>query len=158
VALFGYHARAKNLPDGRSSLAEDLNYTFVFETTGDRNFDYWVSLENRENGTWSATFTNSSTGMSKSGDVFPGTLQGDQSVNGSVEFDSFGAPSMLRRCVITQRVTPAGEVTAQDDMPGKDCFGNHRDERGPQLSPKSLPGLPRSAARPGRARGRPPRT
>lgn len=115
---------AADLPEGQSALVELLNYVVVLETTGDGDWDFWITYENRESGSWSPSMTDWGESMSYFDERFPGAVvHADDGVIGRIPLDRLGDPGAINICAVTQRASPDGDVTAEDNTPDGDCLG-----------------------------------
>lgn len=91
----------------------------MVEADDSGEFNYWLSVENRESGAWAASLTDWSTNYTYDQEEFPGSF----SVEGAkvairIPLDTLGSPSLVRLSAITQRADhTTGAVGAEDQAP-----------------------------------------
>jgi hypothetical protein len=110
---------AGGLPDTLSSLRQELTYLFVIEADDSGEFDYWMTVENREDGHWSPSLTDWATSQSYFDDEYPGSYSVDaNAVMMRIPLWALGSPSRVRLQAISQRADhESGEVVAEDQAP-----------------------------------------
>jgi hypothetical protein len=107
---------AATVPTKRSSKLEELNYLLEVDTTGDGGFDYWITLENRESGSWARSLFDLQSGVSYYDEMFQGSIEVvGRAIVGRIGLDALGAPTRVLVCGVTQRANgdDYGDVTGR---------------------------------------------
>jgi hypothetical protein len=110
---------AGNVPAKVPSVQQELKYLVAVEADGSGVDDYWVTLTNMENGSWSVSYTDWATGLSGNDETFPGSFTvTDNHIDVTISLTALGSPSALRLAVYTQLADhKTGNVAAQDQAP-----------------------------------------
>jgi hypothetical protein len=111
-------------PKSHSSEVESLSYIFVIEATGDEEWDYWIGLDNRTDGSYVGSLDDFVDTHHYEGAEFRGTVVlVDEIILARVPLTLLRSPTTLGVCVITQSTDAvSGAVEAEDNAPG-DCLG-----------------------------------
>ncbi len=107
------------IPASISTTRQLLNYLLIIEADRSGEFDYWVAVENRENGSWVGNLTDWATSQTYAEENFPGVVSvSDNTVSFRISLTALGSPSSVRIGVVTQRAENSdGSVLAQDEVP-----------------------------------------
>ena len=101
------------------SAKADVSYLVAIEADGSGDSDYWLTLTNREDGSWVPELTDWATSETYPDKEFPGAGAPSKStVSFRVDLESLGSPGELRLSVITQVADhETGNVVAEDQSP-----------------------------------------
>lgn len=98
---------------------EALNYLVIIKTLpGEDDLGYWLTYENRADGSWSASLTDF---VGDGGSATVSVEATGATLTSSLPVTMIGNPDKVRICVEAQQSTPQLEVLAEDSAPGDDC-------------------------------------
>jgi hypothetical protein len=114
---------AAAVPANLKSSVNGASYTIAIEVNGSGKADYWLSVENREDGRWVGVVSNWVEESSFSDDEASGDVSFTKTrVHVRVGLDLIGNPSRLRVQGGTQWTSPDLTVIAQDVIPNGTLF------------------------------------